>query len=243
MYTIHFNETIIKPTEDVTVINYFYAKDTGVFIKIRDTRKVKYPEGLTKITSKIDFYKKDNGYYIDISDYSNTNIEETCGIFISEGVDFDIQSMRDPIFKVSFPSIESSQSSNVFLQDQTPTSVMLGMFFKGTKIIYKEDNIAFVKQLTDKGWETIKGPKNYNNGKKTLLEAIKDREELNSNSIKADRHNNDVIEKLKEAKERGLGKNNSVENLLLSKTIEDPSKLFIFTIDEIKDLQKQKIIT
>lgn len=177
MAKIYFNRPIIKHLEEPTVLNFFWQKEGGESIYVRDTRKDTYRDNKI-IFGDVSLHQDpldEKEWYCDITEMKVMSYD-VYGIYTGEGVDFEIMSTKEPIFVIRQTEIELALATVGYMpQGGEVPEVALGMFHVGTEIKFRRNGVAVIDKLTSKGWVRLQGPNDHKFGIITVEEAFKEK--------------------------------------------------------------------
>ncbi len=175
MAKIYFNRPIIKHLEEPTVLNFFFQKQGGESIYIRDTRTEIYRDNKV-VFGDIALYRNQldtSEWYCDIKEMVVQSYD-TYGVYTGEGVDFEIMSPKEPIFMIRQTEIELSLATVGYMpQGGEVPEVALGMFHIGTEVKFRRNGVAVIDKLTSRGWVRLQGPSDHRFGIITVEEAFR----------------------------------------------------------------------
>jgi len=250
MAKIYFNRPIMKNLPETTVVNYFFQKEGGDSLYIRDTRSDVYDDAKV-VFGDIILYQVDGDphtWNCDIIPMHRPNYD-VLGFYVGEGTDFEVTATDEPIFKMRQKEIEMSMPNRADMPQRLDdvTEVTLGLFHPNTTIRYKMDGVEIVDTLTTKGWVRERGPEDDKFGIMSIKEAFDKKialeEKLKNPSIKREKLLEE-IEIIRDAMSRGDISYSFGTSLLSYKTdlLEGrPPKLYYFLAKDVKDLVKKGI--
>jgi hypothetical protein len=249
MAKIYFNRPVIKHLEETTVINFFFQKDGGDAIYIRDTRKDTYRDNKV-IFGDISLTRhpaEPGAWNCDITEMMVPSYD-IFGFYTGEGVDFEIISSAQPVFMIRQKETELALA-NVGYMPQTSENVnevAMGLFHLGTRIKYRRDGVQIVDELTKKGWVRLMGPDDHKFGIITIEEAFKEkleREEMLKDPVKAKEKIEEDTQKIRDAINRKDIHPELGQSLLKYKEgIGGDDMTYYFLASDVKDLVKKGII-
>jgi len=178
------NIPLTKETPQPTILELFVANDSA--FSILDRTNEVY-ENKSKLIRDFEFVKKPfNEYQIHLIPPVKSD-GLILGLFIAEGFDFEIQTQKEPIFKIEKNKLELSLKE-FYDPNEKIKKATIGLFFPGTVIRYKINGIPYKDILTERGWtskretksvsEVAKSSKNETLDELETKEAIKYAEEL-----------------------------------------------------------------
>ena len=247
MAKIYFNRPIIKHLEETTVINFFFQKDGGDSIYIRDLRPNTYRNNKV-IFGEVDLYRQpldEKAWNLDITPMKIMS-NDMYGIYTGEGVDFEIRSDKQPIFVIRQKELELSLATVGYMpQGGEVPEVALGMFHIGTEIRFRRNGIPAIDKLTKKGWKRIMGPDDYKFGIITVEDAFEEKlkreEDLKDPAKKKDMEE-EGLQRIRDAKSHHDIHPELADNLISYKTDEKEDMTYYFLASDVKDLISQGII-
>lgn len=247
MPKIYFNRPIIKHLEETTVINFFFQKDGGEAIYIRDTRKDVYRNNKV-VFGDITLYKhpqEPNAWNCDITEMQVPSYD-VYGFYTGEGVDFEIVSAKQPVFMIRQKETELALATVGYMPQTADdvNEVALGLYHQGTQIRYRRDGVQIIDELTKKGWVRRAGPDDHKFGIITVEEAFQEKikkEEMLKDPVKAKEFLEEEKERIRDAKRRHDIHPELADSLLRYKE-DDRDMTYYFLAKDVKDLVKQGII-
>ncbi len=249
MAKIYFNRPIIKHLEEPTVLNFFFQKEGGESIYVRDTRKDIYRDNKV-IFGDVSLHKNaldEKEWYCDISEMPIMSYD-VYGIYTGEGVDFEIMSKKDPVFMIRQQEVEMALATVGYMpQGGEVPEVALGMFHIGTEIKFRRNGVAVIDKLTSKGWIRLMGPSDHRFGIITVEEAFREklkRERDLKDPIKANNIAQEELQKIRDAKTRHSIHPELADSLLTYKKKKglDDDTTYYFLASDVKDLVSRGII-
>ncbi len=248
MPKIYFNRPVIKHLEDTTVINFFFQKDGGEAIYIRDTRKDVYRDNKV-IFGDITLYPhptEKKAWNCDITDMQIPSYD-VYGFYTGEGVDFEIIAAAEPVFMIRQKETELALANVGYMPqtDDDVNEVALGLFHVGTRIKYRRDGVQIMDELTKKGWIRRMGPDDHKFGIITVEEAFQEklaREEMLKDPVKAKEYLEEEKQKIRDAKNRKDIHPELADSLLRYKEGVGGNMTYYFLARDVKDMVKRGII-
>ncbi len=249
MAKIYFNRPIIKHLEETTVINFFFQKDGGESIYVRDTRKDIYRDNKV-VFGDISLSKHPTeplAWNCDITEMLTPSYD-IFGFYTGEGVDFEIIATAQPVFMIRQIETEMALANVGYMPqlDDEVTEVALGLFHLGTKIKYRRHGVQIVDELTKKGWVRRMGPDDHKFGIITIEEAFKEKLEREE-KLKNPEYAKEVLEeekqKIIDAKNRHDIHPELADSLLKYRDgIGGDDMTYYFLASDVKNLLKKGII-
>jgi hypothetical protein len=248
MAKIYFNRPIIKHLEEVTVINFFFQKDGGDAIYVRDTRPDVYRDN-SVVFGDIELYPhptEPKAWNCDITEMLIPSYD-VYGFYSGEGVDFEIVASKEPVFMIRQKETELSLATVGYMPQTKDemTEVALGLFHIGTRIKYRRGGVAIVDELTRKGWVRRAGPDDHKFGIITVEEAFKEKlakEEMLKDPVRAKEYFAEEEQKIRDAKNRKDIHPELANSLLQYKHDNNKDNVYYFLASDVKELVKKGII-
>lgn len=248
MAKIYFNRPIIKHLKEPTVVNFFFQKGDKEAIYIRDTRENIYRDNKV-VFGDITLYQNpadSTEWYCDIVEMETKNYD-VYGFYTGEGIDFEIESSKQPVFMIRQVETELSLATVGYMpQGGEVPEVALGLFSLGTKIRYRRNGVQIIDKLTTSGWVRVKGPDDHKFGIITVEEAFQEklkREEDMKNPEKAKEVMEENIQRIRDAKNNHDIHPELADSLLRYKQAdENDDMIYYFLAKDVKDLVNKGII-
>ena len=245
MYKIFFNQGVIKPLKDISVLNFFTEKDTKKSIYVRDTTEDIYVDGRYLIEGGVNFYTIGEDYYVDITKSRGIDLMSgVYGIYMGEGKNFEIKASKQPIFTVSHEKNEFNASSNYYMQGLSAEESMLGMFLEGTEITYRRMGHDIKDVLGSDGWKRVYGPPDDKLGIISIADAhknfVSENKELSENGTTKKRQ--EELYRMREALKSGEGNPEVIKSLISAYEDTNENNVYCFLANDMKELKNKKIL-